>query len=416
MTTLSLARIVREELARIGPTATAVPASVERRTSWSRALPGFGLRSYPSGRSTYVLQAAIGGRTRTITIGNARILSDAEALDVARRILLRVQIGLDPAGDRQRTRFAPSFAVVLEQYAQFGAVTWKPSTYRTFGYYRRRYLDTAFASRFIDDIEPADVAGWFTSVTARSGPGGANRCFEHLRALMSKAEQWGYRSEGTNPCTGLRMNRRRKLERYLSEAELARLGEALRSAMLVDPQRATIILLLLLTGCRRSEIIDLRWSGVKGQRLLLTDSKTGPKTVWIGREAKDALSALPRRRGRNHVFWNDAVDRPIRTIQDFWAKLRTSAELPPLRVHDLRHSFASHAAARSETLPMIGKLLGHTKISTTARYAHLDDSLVGQAAEQVGQWILTAMGTSSGSGRGEPDVGVEQARTGGRLR
>lgn len=224
-----------------------------------------------------------------------------------------------------------------------------------------------------------------------------------------------YRAEGTNPCTGLRMNKRRKLERYLSADELARLGVALRSAMSADLQRATVILLLLLTGCRRSEILDLKWSEVKGQRLLLADSKTGPKTVWIGRQAKEALAALPRSRGCDQVFWNEALGQPIRGVQDFWVKLRTSANLRSLRLHDLRHSFASHAAARSETLPMIGKLLGHTKIASTARYSHLDDSLVSEAAEQVGRWITAAVGADLTQERGEPVSRAEQPRLGGRL-
>ena len=197
--------------------------------------------------------------------------------------------------------------------------------------------------------------------------------------------------------------------------DVGRLGEALRSAMNVDRQRTTIILLLLLTGCRRSEILNLKWSEVKGQRLLLSDSKTGPKTVWIGREARDVLSTLPRRRGGDHVFWNEAADRPFRCVRELWLSIREAAGLPPLRLHDLRHSFASHAAARSETLPMIGKLLGHAKIATTARYAHLDDDHVRNAAEQVGEWIAAAMGATLPGHRGEQHGNTEPPSGGGRL-
>ncbi|PZP09454.1 MAG: hypothetical protein DI607_12560 [Sphingomonas hengshuiensis] len=127
-------------------------------------------------------------------------------------------------------------------------------------------------------------------------------------------------------------------------------------------------------------------------RLLLHDSKTGPRTVWLGDEAQMLLASLERRGSSDRVFWNKQTRRPVAEMHGFWAEVRTEANLPGVRLHDLRHSFASHAAARSETLPMIGKLLGHSRLQTTSRYAHLDDGRVLEAAERIGALIADAMG------------------------
>lgn len=189
----------------------------------------------------------------------------------------------------------------------------------------------------------------------------------------------------------MRANKRRKCERFLSDQEFARLGKALDKHGKDYPLQATIIYLLILTGCRKSEIVNLQWSEVKGWRLLLTDSKTGPRTVWLGEEARMLLSALPRQCDHPEVFWNPKTRKPVKYIGSFWENVKQDANLNNVRLHDLRHSFASHAAARSETLPMIGKLLGHSHVTTTARYAHLDDGQAIQASQRIGDLIEEAM-------------------------
>lgn len=395
MTRLSLARIVAEELATIRELGQdKAPSGRPRRTEWSERLPGFGIRHYSSGRSIYIVQTLMNGVTRTVTLGSARVLSKHQALAVARRILLRAQVGEDPASERIRTRKTPSFADFLDLYWKRAAPKWKSRTVQTQTHYRRRYLDGAFVGKFIDEIEQSDVLAWFNRVSNTGGPGAGNRCFEILRSMLNHAERWGYRPEGSNPCAFIRPNKRRKCERFLSEQEIARLGDALDLARKKQPLRAIIIYLLLLTGCRRSEITDLTWSEVKGGRLLLHDSKTGPRTVWLGEEARMLLSTLERRGPSDPVFWNKLTRRPVRDIEPFWRDVKAEAGLPGVRLHDLRHSFASHAAARSETLPMIGKLLGHARLQSTSRYAHLDDGHVLDAAQRIGQLIADASGDS----------------------
>lgn len=183
----------------------------------------------------------------------------------------------------------------------------------------------------------------------------------------------------------MKANRRRRCERFLSDQELARLGQALRNAETTHPVHAAAVTLILLTGCRKSEIVGLRWSEVRGKRLLLTDSKTGARTVWLGNNARVILTRLRRGRPDQPVFGLSAKSRGA--LDGVWRRIRGDAGLSDVRLHDLRHSFASFAARRAETLPMIGKLLGHAKASSTARYTHLDDESIFSTAERVGQLI-----------------------------
>lgn len=393
MTRVSLARIIADELAtlrRFDPGAR--PGGRPRRVVWSEKLPGFGVRYYASGRSTYIVQSLMNGVTRTITLGNANVLSKNQALTVARRILLRAQVGEDPATKRKWARKIPTYDDFLATYWKQAAAKWKPSTLTTHNAYRRKHLDHAFFGMFIDEIEQSHVLTWFNKVSINGGPGAGNRCFEILRSMFNHAERWGIRPEGSNPCAFIRPNKRRKCERFLSNREIERLGEVLSQKIRTQPLHTMIVYLLLLTGCRLSEIMDLTWSEVKGGRLLLHDSKTGPRTVWLGDEAQTLLASLERRGGADPVFWNKLTRRPVRSIGEFWKGVKVEANLPGVRIHDLRHSFASHAAARSETLPMIGKLLGHARLQTTSRYAHLDDGPVLDAAERIGELIADAMG------------------------
>ncbi len=144
---------------------------------------------------------------------------------------------------------------------------------------------------------------------------------------------------------------------------------------------------MLLTGCRYREILPLQWQDVKGNRLLLRDSKTGPRTVWLGSAAREVIDSLPRRPKIPWLFWNCQYRGPIGCIQHLWRTILERADLGKLRIYDLRHTFASHAAMSKETLPMIGWLLGHANHQSTARYAHLNDEHLLDAAQQIGDTL-----------------------------
>lgn len=403
MTSLSLRQIVETALAEIGidPAFARRPQGRARTTTWLPSQTGMGVRHYPSGRHVYFVQTRMAGRMRTVTIGPASVLTLHQATEVARRVFAHAIVGDDPATARQRVRKAPSMDDFMAEYWEKCAGLWKPSTRKTTTDYRRIHIDGAFADLHVDNISEADVAKWFAALTDRAGPGAANRCIDILRAALNKAEQWGYRLEGSNPCGSLRLNRKITRTRHLSNAEMERLGRGLADLRAGPSQilsaQATAITLLLLTGCRRGEILGLQWSDIRGGRLRLRDSKTGPRTVWLGQEAIDLLADHPRYPKVPWVFWNLRLKQPIRSVQHAWQRARDTARLRDFRLHDLRHTFASQAAMSSESLPMIGRLLGHAQVQSTARYAHFDDSHLLDAANIIGNAIELALGPSGGA-------------------
>lgn len=335
------------------------------------------------------------GRVRTITIGPASVITRHQAVMVARQVIAHARVGHDPATTRQRIRNAPRLDDFMREYWEKCVPSWKPSSQETATGYRRCHIDGAFPEAFVDSLSEAEVTKWFVSLTDRSGPGAANRCLEILRAALNKAEVWGYRVENTNPCYAVRQNRKNHRNRFLSDDELSRLGLVLAQARQGEDRTAqafaSAILLLILTGCRLREVLDLHWSDLKGLRLHLRDSKAGPRTVWLGDEARELLLALPRCGRQPWIFWNWRYHRPIRTLQHVWDRFHNEAQIKDVRLHDLRHTYASHAVMGKESLPMIGRLLGHATVKSTARYAHFEDAHLLDAAETIGSAIERAM-------------------------
>ena len=201
---------------------------------------------------------------------------------------------------------------------------------------------------------------------------------------MRQAEVYGYRPEGTNPCAGIKRYRRRGRERFLSTAEIRRLGAVLARHEGDRPLAVAIIRLLLLTGCRSGEIVTLKWRFYREGKLFLPDSKTGPRTVWLSSAARATLDGLPRR--AVWVFPSPVTDGCLSavTLAYVWRRMRAEAGMCDARLHDLRHTYASMALAQGETVLTIGRLLGHRDPATTLKYIHLDDSMVREAADSVG--------------------------------
>lgn len=398
MNALTLKAIVARELAIVGlPTEDAgLTPHAGRKTRWAHDLPCFGLRFYPSGRRVYVVQSRMDGRSRTVTIGNARLITRAQARDVARRFLLRAQTGENPADTRAAIRSIPLYEHFLQEFWDKVALRCKPSTLARNAYYRS-HLEGAFPRRFLDKVEAGDVERWFAAITENSGPAAANRALELLRTLFNKAHAWGVLPEGANPCHRIKHNRLRKHQCLLFSDELMRFGRALVELEPVAPMQVAAIRLIALTGCRKSEICGLDWDEVKGRRLLLHDAKTGPRTVWMGTEAAAILASLVRHPALSCVFWLGHHPLKVGSLDHVYRRARSAAGLTQVRMHDLRHSFASHAATMSETLPMIGKLLGHSTLQMTARYAHLDDEAAIAANEAMGRLLARLMGETIAS-------------------
>jgi integrase len=231
-------------------------------------------------------------------------------------------------------------------------------------------------------------------------PYDANRCLEIISKMFNLAEMWGLRPDGTNPRKHIKKYPEEKRERFLSAAELRRVGEVLREMEQEGVELASAIAavrLLMLTGCRLGEIMRLKWKYVDfaGRALRLPDSKTGAKVVYLGQPALDVLAAIERIEDNPWVITGTLPGAPLYDLQPFWQRVRARAGLKDVRIHDLRHTFASTAVATGQGLPLIGKLLGHTQVQTTARYAHLAADPVKSAANQVAKEIANRLNSQS---------------------
>ncbi|MCE2494213.1 MAG: site-specific integrase [Alphaproteobacteria bacterium] len=277
------------------------------------------------------------------------------------------------------------FEAVADEVFRRYARNWKSSTLKVNqGYYRKQILPW-FQGRPITDIDAQDVKRWFASL--HETPVAADRPLPILSVIMRQAEIYGYRPEGTNPCVGIRRYRRQGRERFLSTTEIRRLGEVLARHEADYPQPTVIIRLLLLTGCRKGEIVSLKWRFYREGKLFLPDSKTGPRRVFLNAQARAILERQPRSEG-TYVFPSPLdPGRPLSSDLPLWYTVRKRVGIEDVRLHDLRHTLASHAVLQGIPLPVVSRLLGHKRPSMTLRYAHVSDRETEAAAERIGAAI-----------------------------
>ena len=246
------------------------------------------------------------------------------------------------------------------------------------GYYRNQILPW-FKGKPIADITRQDVQQWFASL--HGTPVAADRSAPVLSVILRESEAYGYRPEGSNLCADIRRYRRRGRERFLTPEEIRCLSLVLDRHRGDHPRESSIIRLLLLTGCRKSEILTLRWSEYREGKLYLRDSKTGPRTVWLSSVARRVLDGLPRAGSWAFPSSRSNWHLSASALEGYWRVVRVEAGIKDVRCHDLRHSYASVALAHGETILTIGRLLGHNDPATTLKYTHLTDSAVHEAAE-----------------------------------
>ena len=346
------------------------------------------MRAYPSGSKVYVVQSRGPAGPKRIALGRHGVISADQARRRAAAILARIKAGEDPrAGARARRAPGPTVAELAERYfREHVEVRCKPSTVRS----TRQVVDghilpalgklpvAALGRRRVGDLH----AG------LRATPAAANKAIDTLSRMLNRAEAWGLAPPGGNPCRFVARYRTRRRERFLTGAEFRRLGRvlaAMEAEGRLSAHAAAAIRLLMLTGCRCGEILDLRWEDVHPEagELRLRDSKTGPRAVPLSPAAARVLAELPRVAGNPWVIVGRKPGGRLSQVTYHWHRVRARAGLEDVRVHDLRHSFASRALALGESLAMIGRLLGHSKIQTTARYAHLAGDSVKLSAAKV---------------------------------
>jgi integrase len=359
-------------------------------------LPGFGVRIMPSGKRFFLVQYRRHGRTRRVMLGQFGPLT----AEVARRraLMLLAQArsgGSDPAAERDALRQSLTVEQLGARFLkEHVAVRCKPTTQSEYRRSVELFIDPFLGKQRIRSVTTADVAELHGSLSYI--PYQANRTLGVLSKMMSVAEIWGLRDRHSNPCEDIQRYPEHKRERFLSLKEVKALGRALDAAESDGSEgkyACTAFRLLLLTGCRLSEIQRLRWEHVyldEGE-LRLPDSKTGAKTVHLGAAAIALLRSLPRVEKNPFVIAGKNSGWYLTDLQRPWRRIRSVAVLNEVRIHDLRHTFASGGLAVGEGLSMIGKLLGHTQVQTTARYAHLAADPVKQAADKIAERLAGAL-------------------------
>lgn len=363
-------------------------------TLWDTEIKGFGCRIRPSGERTYILLYRAGsGRNaakRRFTIGRHGDFTPEQARDEAIELRARINRGEDPAAVKREHREAETVADLAQRFLE-DHVEAKRKV-RTAAEYRR-LLETLILPRIgsvkIESLTYAQVDQLHRAL--KKTPYQANRCVALLSAMLAKAEKWHLRPQHSNPAVGIERFREEARERMLSADELARLGAAIEAYE--NPYVKAAIKLLIFTGARLNEILTLEWAWIDFERgeARLPDSKTGRKTLHLPAPALAVLAELARYQGNPYVIVGHKHGTHIVNLQKAWRAIRSAAGLPDVRLHDLRHAFASTGAASGTGLYVIGKLLGHAQAATTQRYAHLAGDPLKAAASSIAGEIEAAM-------------------------
>jgi integrase len=394
------------------------PKGKDRVFLWDDAWRGFGVVAYPQGVKAYVVQYRKAGRSRRSTIGNHGRLTPDEARSEAKKLFGSVEIGEDPIATKQAERAIRAFKEIAADFMTLHVNgKRKPRTTEGYSTLLNLHIIPAIGNMRMSDLRRLHVAQMHARMALT--PGAANRALSLISAIWNWAAARDEVAFAANPAKGVVRNPEAAKERFLSSDEFRRLGEALARAeteglpfevdekkpkakhapklenrrRFIDPYAVAAIRLLILTGARLREILHARWDNVDFERgiLFLIDSKTGRKPIYLGSATLLILSNLPRVSGNPFVIAGATPEKPRSDLKNPWRAVTKAAGLDGLRIHDLRHSFASVGAGASLGLPIIGKLLGHTQPSTTARYAHLDADPMRRAIETISETISTAM-------------------------
>ena len=363
---------------------------------WDNVLKGFALKVTPSGRKVYLVQYRLGGRkarTRRVTIGVHGTLTTEQARTLAKTALGHVASGTDPASEKDKVRGGWTMKMMLDKFDQEHVqVKLKPKSQEDYQRNMRVCIKPKLGNILVHQVTRQDIARLHHSL--RDTPYVANRTVAVLSKFFNWCEKFGYREDGKNPCRHIDKFKETPRQRFLSQKEQVRLGEILEQVRLekvISEYAIYAIRLLSLTGARLNEILTLKWEYINWERgtLELPDSKTGAKSIYLNEPAKDILSEIVRQSDNSYVICGSKQGGHIVNLQKSWRRVRARADLEDVRLHDLRHTFASIAVSSGMSLPVIGALLGHSQPRTTARYAHLAADPLRKATEEIGQKITS---------------------------
>lgn len=359
---------------------------------WDSEITGFAVKVTPKGKKAYILKYRNAeGRQRKATIGHHGQITCENARQIASEWFLKVSKGLDPVSDKRSLKTSPTVSELCDRYLdEHSRVYKKASSIELDEYFIRQYIKPSLGKNKAVSITKNDIERFFLSL--KKTPSQANRILATLSKMFNLAEDWDLRKRNSNPCYGIKKFKEVKRERYLNEEEIERLFNGLNEAEKDGSESiyfTSLIRLLLLTGARLSEIKNSKWEWLNRESgtLRLPDSKTGAKTIYLSPQAMEVLDSIPRLDDNPHIIVGNVEGKPLNNAQKPWRRLREKLGLDDVRLHDLRHTFASLCVANNMSLHMVARLLGHSQTRTSERYAHLAHAPLNNAAMQVGEMI-----------------------------
>lgn len=399
-------------------TKSAVDKVQPGETIWDTEIKGFGVRCQKSHKS-YLLKCTLNGRQKWITIGKHGSPWTPElARDKARAFLVSVKNGIDPTAASRQSKPGIRVSSLCDRYITEHATPHKkPSSAKTDRQLIENHIRPLLGRIYVDELTTEQVTNFQSDAlkgktappdpvavqkkqrggkTVRGGKGVANRSLALLSKMLNLAEEWGYRPKGSNPVSSVKRFKETAKERFLSAVEFERLGSTLDDPEVskkIGPHAVAAIRLLILTGCRLGEVLSLKWIQLDTENrwFALSDSKTGPKKIHLSQPALDVIRTIPRILDNPFVIAGTKEGKALVNLQKPWSVVRQQAKLNDVRMHDLRHSFASSAIMNGVPIKAVGKLLGHASAQTTERYAHLADDYLTKQSELVGDVISTRL-------------------------
>jgi integrase len=385
---------------------------------WDDQLLGFGLKVLPNGQRRYLVKYRAGGggraaQQRWYTLGTHGAITVEQARDLAQQTLAAVACGNDPQSNKFALRSAPTMAELWGRYLTDHLPHKKPTSQLDDRQRWRDYIEPKLGSKKVEHVGREEIDAVHKGLSDR--PYVANRVVALLSKLFNLAERWNMRPDGSNPCRHVIKFKEQGRERYLSTDEMVRLGDALRDGLAAQtetPYMVAAIRLLLLTGARLNEVLTAQWEWVDLDRrvISLPDSKTGRKTLFLSEpavEVLEELKTLSTSKDCPYVIRGRSKDHALVNLAKPWKRICERAKLDGVRIHDLRHTAASIGVAHGMSLPIIGRVLGHTQASTTQRYAHVDIDPALAAADRIGATVSFALGLKPAAV--EPEGGSGEA-------
>ena len=364
-------------------------------TVWDPDMPGFGIRVWTSGSKVFAFKYTKRGDQHWITLGRYGVLTVDQARKKAQKIRLQILEGEDPHKKLAEQRDALTVNELAKRFLEEHVEPkTKATTQRQYKEAIARFILPNLGKRLVRDLEPDDIAKLHHGI--RATPYQANRVLAVMSKMLKMAELWGYRPQASNPCYYIQKYKEHSRERFLTAAELRRLAEVLTTMETTKEQSlfaVAAIRLLMFTGARLNEILRLRWEEIDLESgiLRLKDSKTGAKAIFLNKPAVEVLAALPQMLDNPYVIAGDKEGANLVNLEKPWDAIREKARIQGVRIHDLRHTFASYAVQGGMSLEMIGALLGHSQASTTKRYAHLAAKQHRTNSEAVGKALSEAL-------------------------